>query len=160
MSKVKIEIKNRWTGSVLFEYERENNTVKDTMIEAVKQEANLEGAYLRGADLEGADLKGAYLRGAYLEGADLEGADLRGAYLYFWDSSEPDISEVINNFEEQTGLKITNHYINHHVLSPCYLTHWNYGLIIESYEKRTKEVPKVTMEEVYEKFGYEVEVIK
>ena len=47
--KIKIEIKNRWTGKVLFEYEKENNTVKDTMIEAVKN-----GAYLGGADLRGA----------------------------------------------------------------------------------------------------------
>ena len=52
--KIKIEIRNRWTGKVLFEYEKENNTVKDTMIEAVKN----------GADLGGADLRGAYLRGA------------------------------------------------------------------------------------------------
>ena len=64
--KIKLQIKNRFTGSVLFEYEKEDNTVKDTVIEAVKS----------GADLGGADLGGAYLRGA-----DLGGADLRGAYL-------------------------------------------------------------------------------
>ena len=109
--KIKIEIKNRWTGKVLFEYEKENNTVKDTLIEAVKNKAylggadlggaylrgaylrgaylgdadlggaDLGGADLRGADLRGADLGGAYLRGAYLGGADLGGAYLRGAYL-------------------------------------------------------------------------------
>ena len=33
--KIKIEIKKRWTGSVLFEYEKEGNTVKDTLIEAI-----------------------------------------------------------------------------------------------------------------------------
>ena len=27
--KVKVEIKNRWTGSVLFEYEDEDNTIKN-----------------------------------------------------------------------------------------------------------------------------------
>ena len=31
----KIEIKNRWTGSILFEYSKENNTIKETVIEAV-----------------------------------------------------------------------------------------------------------------------------
>ena len=62
--KIKIEIKNRFTGKVLFEYEKVNNTVKDTVVEAVKN-----GAYLRDA----------YLRGAYLRGADLRGADLGGA---------------------------------------------------------------------------------
>ena len=56
---IKIQIKSRWFGLVLFEYEKENNTVKDTLIEAVKK-----GAYLTGADLKGADLTGAYLKGA------------------------------------------------------------------------------------------------
>ena len=28
--KIKLQIKSRWTGSVLFEYEKENNTIKDT----------------------------------------------------------------------------------------------------------------------------------
>ena len=79
--KIKIEIKNRFTGKVLFKYEKENNTVKDTVIEAVRQGAYLRGAYLRGADLRGAYLWGAYLWGAYLRGADLRGADLRDAYL-------------------------------------------------------------------------------
>ena len=54
MEKIKIEIKNRWTGSVLFEYEKEENTIKDTLVEAVNN-----GAYLGGADLGGADLRGA-----------------------------------------------------------------------------------------------------
>ena len=51
---IKIEIKNRWTGVVLFEYEKENNTIKRTMEEAVKKNAYLGGAYLRGAGLGGA----------------------------------------------------------------------------------------------------------
>ena len=74
MEKVKIEIKNRWTGSILFEYEKEDNTIKETVMVAVKN-----GAYLGGADLRGAYLGGADLRGAYLRGADLRGADLGGA---------------------------------------------------------------------------------
>ena len=79
--KLKIQIKNCWTGSVLFEYEKEDNTVKDTLIKAVKNGADLGGADLGGADLRGADLGGAYLRGANLRGANLRGADLRGANL-------------------------------------------------------------------------------
>ena len=57
--KLKIQTKNRWTGSVLFEYEKENNTVKDTLIKAVKNGANLGDANLRGANLGDADLRGA-----------------------------------------------------------------------------------------------------
>ena len=84
--KMKIEIKNRWTGKVLFEFETENNTVKATLLEGIKQcaylrDADLRDADLRGADLRDADLRGADLRGAYLQCADLRGADLRGAYL-------------------------------------------------------------------------------
>ena len=81
MAKIKLQIKNRWTGSVLFEYEKENNTIKDTLIEALKQCADLDGAYLRGADLDGANLRGANLDGANLRGANLRGADLDGANL-------------------------------------------------------------------------------
>ena len=66
----KIEIKTIW-GDIIFTHEKENNTVKDTLQEAVKSGANLYGANLRGADLYGADLRGANLRGANLYGADL-----------------------------------------------------------------------------------------
>ena len=78
--KTKIEIKSVF-GSVLFSFEKENNTIKDTLQEAVKQGADLRGANLRGANLSSADLRGAYLRGANLRGANLSSADLRGAYL-------------------------------------------------------------------------------
>ena len=72
--KTKIQIKHRWLGTILFEYEKEDNTIKDTLVEAVKQNACLSDAYLRGAYLSGAYLRGAYLSGAYLRGADLRGA--------------------------------------------------------------------------------------
>ena len=82
MSKqIKIEIKNRWTGNILFEYLSENNTIKKTVSEAIKSEANLRRANLRGADLCGADLRGANLRGADLLRANLRRANLRGADL-------------------------------------------------------------------------------
>ena len=66
------------SGEVLFEYK---DTIKNTLIEAVKRGANLRGANLGGANLGGANLGGAYLEGAYLRGAYLRGANLRGAYL-------------------------------------------------------------------------------
>ena len=73
---IKIKIKNRFTGNVLFTYESENNTIKETLVKSVEQGADLQGAHLWGADLRDADLQGADLRGA-----DLQGAHLRGAYL-------------------------------------------------------------------------------
>ena len=82
MSKqIKIEIKNRWTGNILFEYLSENNTIKKTVSEAIKSGADLRGADLCGASLCGADLCGASLCGANLCGASLREADLRGADL-------------------------------------------------------------------------------
>jgi len=83
---IKISIKNRWTGSILFEYSSVDNTLAKTVTEALKGGANLYGADLRGADLRDAYLRGAYLcdadlRGAYLCDADLRGANLRGANL-------------------------------------------------------------------------------
>ena len=78
--KTKIEIKSIY-GSILFSYESENNTIKKTVLEAIKSGANLSGANLRGAYLRGAYLSDAYLSGANLSGANLSGANLRGAYL-------------------------------------------------------------------------------
>ena len=73
--KTKIEIKSV-SGQLLFEYEKEENTVKDTLMKAIES-----GANLYGADLCGADLRGANLRSADLSGADLSSADLRDANL-------------------------------------------------------------------------------
>ena len=77
---VKIEIKSV-LGKLLFEFEKENNSIKETLKEARLQGANLRGAYLEGAYLEGANLQGANLQGANLQGADLQGANLQGANL-------------------------------------------------------------------------------
>ena len=79
---IKISIKNRWTGSILFEYSSVDNTLAKTVTEALKGGANLRGAVLYGANLRGADLYGADLYGADLRGAVLYGANLREANLY------------------------------------------------------------------------------
>ena len=71
---IKIEIRNRWTGAVVFEYTKEGNTITETVLEAIR----------RGANLSDADLSDADLRCANLSGADLSDADLRdakGCYL-------------------------------------------------------------------------------
>lgn len=108
--KIKIDIKSVF-GNVLFSFEKENNTIKNTLVEATLNGANLREAdlcetdlrgadlgyadlrevyleyadlresYLGNADLRGADLRWVDLRGVDLKGADLRDADLRGAYL-------------------------------------------------------------------------------
>ena len=102
----KIQIKNRWTGSVLFECdapeglesgllmrhaaeraaEARANLGGANLSDAYLGDANLSGAYLSGANLSdanlgGANLSGANLGGANLSGAYLGGANLSGAYL-------------------------------------------------------------------------------
>ena len=83
--KTKIKIESIF-GKLLFEHEAEDNTIKKTLEEAVKNCANLRGANLGGANLGDANLgdanlRGANLRGAYLGGANLGGANLGGANL-------------------------------------------------------------------------------
>ena len=88
--KIRIDIKSIF-GDVIFSFEKENNTIKNTLVEATLIGANLREADLRKADLrevylEYADLREVYLeyadlRWAYLGYADLRKADLRGAYL-------------------------------------------------------------------------------
>ena len=83
--KIKIQIKSVF-GKVLFELEKENNTIKETLEQAIKENANLinanlEGANLEGANLEGANLYNANLRGANLYNANLYNANLEGANL-------------------------------------------------------------------------------
>ena len=80
--KIKIDIKSVF-GNVLFSFEKENNTIKDTLVEANLRGASLEYASLEYANLRGANLRGASLEYANLEGADLEGADLGNASLEY-----------------------------------------------------------------------------
>ena len=101
-----IQIEKQNADGFIFELDKENNTIRDTLEEAVKRGISLHNAYLLGANLEGANLRGAdlscanlfvsnlrgadlrdtnlvgtYLRGADLTGANLTGADLRDAWF-------------------------------------------------------------------------------
>lgn len=104
----KIQIKSL-SGSVIFEHEAENNSIKITVEEAVKKNvclaladlggvnlagANLRGAILRGANLRDTNLKVARLAWADLERADLERADLKFAFLNGADLDEAGLEEA------------------------------------------------------------------
>jgi len=124
----KYEIKNRFSGAVMFTAEidcaldelpsiklglavrvavksradlRGANLSGANLSGANLSGANLSGANLSGAYLRGADLRGAYLSGAYLRGADLSGANLRGAYL-----SGADLSDAYLSGADLSGEKI------------------------------------------------------
>ena len=76
--KIKIEIKSVF-GKVLFALEKENNTIKDTIEEAVRNNANLENANLYNANLYNANLINANLINANLINANLYNANLYNA---------------------------------------------------------------------------------
>ena len=130
--KIKIDIKSVF-GNVLFSFEKENNTIKNTLVEATLNGANLREADLcetdlRGADLGYADLRDVYLeyadlrdvyleytdlRGAYLENADLRGADLRwadlrGANLRGADFKGADLRDVYLGYADLRGAYLEN----------------------------------------------------
>ena len=80
------EIKNRWTGEVLFTCDvpegMESGMIARHAVEtAIAVGANLVGANLLYANLEGANLRYANLLGANLLGANLRDANLRYANL-------------------------------------------------------------------------------
>jgi hypothetical protein len=87
---MKIQIKNRWSGEILFE--GEFTSMREAALKAISQKADLSGADLSGADLSGADLSGVNLSGANLRSANLSGANLRSADLSGADLSGADLS--------------------------------------------------------------------
>ena len=93
MAQVKIQIKSIF-GEVLFEYEKENNTIKDTVEEAVRRQVSLRNADLRNADLSNADLSNAVLSNAVLRYAVLSNAVLRYAVLRYADLRNADLSNA------------------------------------------------------------------
>ena len=107
---IKIQIKSIF-GNVLFEYEKESNTIKQTVLEAIKSGADLSGADLRYADLRFADLRYADLSYANLIGANLSGANLRGANLSGANLSDANLSGANLSDANLSGAKTEKRYI-------------------------------------------------
>ena len=101
-----IEIKSL-SGRILFSFKKENNTLKDTVIEAVKNKVNLYNTNLQGINLQGAELSGANLRGADLSKVDLSYANLQGADLGFSDISGADLSGADLSFSDISGADLS-----------------------------------------------------
>jgi len=87
---MKIQIKNRFSGDVIFETDAEN--LGQAVLIALKAKANLSSANLSYADLRSADLRSADLSSADLSSADLSSADLSSANLSSADLSSADLS--------------------------------------------------------------------
>ena len=89
---MKFEIKNRFSGTLLFSIETE--TWKLAVEAAVKASANLRSADLSYADLSSANLSSADLRSANLSYADLSSANLGSADLRSADLGSADLSSA------------------------------------------------------------------
>jgi uncharacterized protein YjbI with pentapeptide repeats len=100
---MKLEIRSRFSGAVLFELDVENNTTQMTVEAAIASKAYLYGANLSKANLSEANLSGANLYGANLSKANLSGAYLYGAYLYGANLSGANLSKA--NLEDQSKLQ-------------------------------------------------------
>ena len=90
--KVGIEIKNRWTGDIIFTSTK--TTYKEAVEEAIKSKANLSWADLSKANLSKANLSWADLSKANLSGANLSWADLSGANLSGANLSDANLSNA------------------------------------------------------------------
>ena len=90
MKTTKIQIKDIH-GSIIFEYECEENSIKKTVEMAVSKGVNLKEADFSCADLSGATLSDTDLSSANLRGTDLRGATLSGSDLSYADISNADL---------------------------------------------------------------------
>jgi hypothetical protein len=93
----KVQIKNRWSGAVLFECEVDAAIKGDSLrLGAAVKLAIKARAYLAGANLAGADLADANLAGADLADANLAGANLAGANLARANLAGADLADAKN----------------------------------------------------------------
>jgi hypothetical protein len=88
---MKIQIKHRFNGSILFEHECEENNIKVTILKGFKanrdlsncdlRHCNLRNCNLRNCDLSNCDLRNCDLSGSILRNCDLSNCDLSGSDL-------------------------------------------------------------------------------
>src|SRR5690349_13917122 len=91
-----IEIKNRWTGEVIYRSETAD-TLREAVFEAIGKkislrESNLSGSNLSYSNLRGSDLRYSNLSYSNLSGSDLRDSDLSGSNLSGSDLRDSDLS--------------------------------------------------------------------
>ena len=91
---MKIEIKHRFTGAVIFEHNIENNSVALTVKAAIEANADFRNADLSNTNLRNADLSNTNLRNADLSDADFRNADFRNADLSNADFRNANLSDA------------------------------------------------------------------
>src|SRR3990167_6615765 len=78
-SEKKLEIKNRFTGAVI--YTSSKTTYKDALEKAITRSSDLRGSDISGSNLRSSNLSGSNLSGSNLSGSDLSGSNLSSSDL-------------------------------------------------------------------------------
>ena len=88
---MKIDIKNKITNEIIFSHEQKNNSIKDTVKNAVELKVDMRYADLSGADLSNANLRGADFRYTDFRYTNLRDADLSNANFCYADFRYTDL---------------------------------------------------------------------
>ena len=154
----KIQIK-RINGSIIFEYEAENNSIAKTLKEYIRKEkeygkstidlieadlsntnlfnidlrdANLYKANLSHSDLREADLRSTNLKGANLKDAKLSGANLSFADLHNANLKDADLSFVNLSYADLKGSKLSGANFSDAVLTNVKNLKYAFSCFIEN----------------------------
>lgn len=125
--RIKMDIKSIF-GEILFSFEKENNTIKDTLEEAYLNYTNLEYADLKKANLQGINLRKINLKGADIRKANLRNADLEYANLEDVDFSGADLQEANLKHANLDGADLRFANLNDANLSGANLENINYSI--------------------------------
>jgi uncharacterized protein YjbI with pentapeptide repeats len=124
---MKIEIKNRFNGKVLFAHDQENNSVKATLEAAVRAGADLSYADLSHTDLSYIDLSNIDLSHVDLRHADLSYADLSYTDLSYADLSYAKLVHTILVSADLSSAKLNFAHLPFANLGLAYLTFADLG---------------------------------
>ena len=107
-----IEIKNRWTGSVIASGEFMSLGLAVEHSKNVLRGADLRDSDLSGSDLSGSNLSGSNLRSSNLSSSDLRGSDLsdsnlRGSNLRYSDLSYSNLSDSNLRYSDLRGSNLS-----------------------------------------------------
>jgi hypothetical protein len=131
------QIKNRWTGGVIFECDLPGDTPIGMVVRMALEKAIAARADLRNCDLRFSDLRNCDLRGAVLSFSDLRNCDLRGAVLSNAVLSNCELSNAVLSFSDLRNCDLRNA-----VLHFAYLT----GAVLMGADPILRATPEQSIE--------------
>jgi Pentapeptide repeats (8 copies) len=117
-----MKIFHRWDGSKVL-FENDSTTMRETVLAAIADNADLRSANLRSADLTSANLRSADLTSADLRYANLRSADLRSADLRSADLRSADLRSADLTSADLTSANLTSANLRYANLRSANLTY-------------------------------------